>query len=235
MAGRERRPVRGRPQGSFLRRNGLSLVVAILFLAFMAGQGLTGTRQYNMDRIAHGETPVTLAAYLTSGHFLEAIGENWESEFLQMAAYVLLTAWLFQQGSSESKQPGVPEEVDRDPREARGQRREEAPWPVRRGGWMLKIYENSLALAFLALFLISFALHAVGGMRAYNEEARVLGDASITLADYLASSRFWFESFQNWQSEFLALVAMIVLSIWLRQRGSPESKPVDAPHSHTGS
>ena len=235
MAGRERRPVRARPQCSFLRRNGLSLVVAILFLAFMAGQGLTGARQYNEDRIAHGETPVALAAYLTSGHFLEAIGENWESEFLQMAAYVLLTAWLYQQGSSESKQPGVPEEVDRDPREARGQRREEAPWPVRRGGWMLKIYENSLALAFLALFLISFALHAVGGMRAYNEEAQVLGDASITLADYLASSRFWFESFQNWQSEFLALVAMIVLSIWLRQRGSPESKPVDAPHSHTGS
>jgi hypothetical protein len=224
---------RGRSR-AFLRRNGLSLAVGSLFLVFMAAQAESGFRLYNADRADHGLGPVSRGAYLGSGHFIEATAENWESEFLQMMAYVLFTAFLFQRGSSESKDPDKTEEVDRDPRLARGKRLADAPWPVRRGGWALRIYEHSLSLAFLALFAISFALHAAGGGRAHNEERVLHGAPPIPWLEYVKSSQFWFESFQNWQSEFLSLVAMVVLSIYLRQRGSPESKPVDAPHSQTG-
>jgi hypothetical protein len=150
-----------------------------------------------------------------------------------MAMYVLLTAFLYQRGSAESKQIGKREEVDRDPRLARN--KPGAPWPVRRGGWVLKVYESSLSLAFLLLFFVSFALHAAGGVVEYNADQAVHGGEQLSIAGYLATAQFWFESFQNWQSEFLSLVAMVVLSIFLRQRGSPESKPVDAPHHQTGS
>ena len=159
--------------------------------------------------------------------------ENWESEFLQMGAYVLFTVFLFQRGSSESKSPDEEEAVDRDPRLESDKR--QAPWPVRRGGWVLRLYEHSLGIAFAFLFLMSFTLHAVGGAEAYNEERSLHGAAPIGTLDYVVSSRFWFESFQNWQSEFLAIWSMVVLSIFLRQRGSPESKRVAAPHSETGS
>jgi hypothetical protein len=220
---------------SFLRDNGLSITLVALFLALLAAQALTGVHEYNNDQREHGGSPLTLIGYLASGHFLEATAENWESEFLQMAAYVFLTVWLFQKGSVESKDPEGGEAVDRDPRRARGKDLERAPWPVRRGGWVLKLYECSLSLAFLLLFLGSFVLHARGGAKAYSEEKVAHGGEPVTLAEYLATSRFWFESFQNWQSEFLAILAMVALSIFLRQRGSPESKPVDAPNSLTGS
>lgn len=219
----------------FLRENGLTRVVLALLLGFMAAQMLAGAAQYNDQRRTHGEPQLGLPAYLASGHFLEATAENWESEFLQMAAYVLLTIGLFQKGSSESKKIGEHEEVDRDPRDAKGRARAAAPWPVRRGGWVLRLYEHSLSLTFILLFLASFVLHAMGGHRLYNEEQMTHGGDPVTLVEFLGNSQFWFESFQNWQSEFLSLVAMVWLSIWLRQRGSPESKPVDAPHSHTGS
>lgn len=216
------------------RRNGLSIVFGALFLLLLAGQVLTGERQFNEERELHGEPPLPLSVYLGSGHFLEATAENWESEFLQMAAYVFLTVWLFQRGSAESKSPDEPEEVDRDPRLADGKRLADAPWPVKRGGWVLRVYEHSLSLAFLLLFLLAFAAHAWGGLRLHNDEALAHGQAPQTLAHYLASSQFWFESLQNWQSEFLAILGMVVLSIFLRERGSPESKPVDAPHARTG-
>jgi hypothetical protein len=218
---------------ALLRDNGLSLALGGLFVAFMVGQTFTGLLEYNDELAEHGRPAVTLLDYLATGHFLEATAENWESEFLQMAAYVLLTVWLFQKGSAESKAIGKSEAVDRDPRLARD--KPGAPGPVRRGGWRLKVYENSLSLAFLLLFAISFALHAVGGAAAYNDEQAEHGGEPLSIAGYLETSQFWFESFQNWQSEFLSLVAMVVLSVFLRQRGSPESKPVDAPHSETGS
>jgi hypothetical protein len=170
--------------------------------------------------------------YLQSGHFGEAVFENWESEFLQMAAYVVLTVWLRQKGSSESKKLSGTESVDKDPRESRA--RKGVPGPVRRGGWRLRIYENSLSLAFAALFLLSISLHAVQGVRQYNDEAREHGERSISLSEYVRGPQFWFESFQNWQSEFLAVGSIVVLSVYLRQKGSPESKPVDDPHSETG-
>jgi hypothetical protein len=218
----------------FLRDNGLSIVVLALFLLFLMAQTLTGAHQYNEERQEHGEAPLGLPDYLASGHFIEATAENWESEFLQMAAYVLLTVGLYQRGSSESKRPGIREAVDQDPRTVSGLALEEAPRPVRRGGWVLRLYENSLSLAFLLLFGVSFILHAVGGTRLHNAEQIQHGGEMVTVPEFLATSQFWFESFQNWQSEFLSLVGMIVLSIWLRQRGSPESKPVHAPHDDTG-
>ena len=214
-----------------LRNNGLSLVTFGLFLLFLTGQTLTGHRHFNDQQLEHGDSPVPLLAYLRSGHYLEATAENWESEFLQMAMYVVLTAMLFQKGSSESKKLDNREAVNSHARPSRIGH--EAPWPVRRGGWILKLYENSLSLVFLLLFLVSFALHAIGGTAAYNEEQLQHGGEVVSVLEYLETSQFWFESFQNWQSEFLSLVAMVVLSIFLRQRGSPESKPVDAPHNQT--
>ena len=199
----------------------------------MVGQTWTGWYAYNNDQQSHGEPGVTLAEYVATGHFGEATFENWESEFLQMAFYVLLTVWLFQLGSSESKRPDVIELVDLDPRESAT--RDKAPWPVRRGGFLLTLYENSLSLAFTILFLLSFALHATTGVGEYNEQRLAHGEPPASTLDYATSSQFWFESFQNWQSEFLSLAAMVSFTIFLRQRGSPESKPVDAPHWDTGS
>ncbi|WP_116813065.1 DUF6766 family protein [Steroidobacter cummioxidans] len=215
----------------FWRDNGLSLVLFALFLIFWAGQALTGWRDQVADQRDHGATPPTLVEYLSSGDFVEATTENWESEFLQMFAFVLFTAFLYQRGSAESKSPDEPEEVDRDPRLCRSS---DAPGPVQAGGWRLRLYEHSLSLAFLILFLISFISHAVGGAAAYNEEQRLHGGTEVSFWEFLTQARFWFQSFQNWQSEFLAIWCMVVLTIFLRQRGSAESKPVDSPHNHTG-
>jgi hypothetical protein len=217
---------------SFWRSNGLSIVLFAMFVTFLAAQAYVGMLEENSELAEHGQPVVTYGAYLQSGAFLEATMENWESEFLQMCVYVLFTAFLFQKGSAESKPIDKEDPVDRDPR-ASGMK-PDAPWPVHKGGWILRLYEYSLSLAFLLLFLFSFVLHAVGGARAYSEERIAHGESPVTALEYMASSRFWFESFQNWQSEFLAIWAMVVLSIFLRQRGSPESKPVDAPHVQTG-
>jgi uncharacterized protein DUF6766 len=214
------------------KKNGLSIVLLALFLLTFAGQTLTGWVEHNDDQESHGRAAVSLTDYLGSGHFWEATGENWESEFLQMTMFVMLTTVLYQQGSAESKRLGVVEPVDLDPRCFADQ--PDAPRILRRGGWRLLLYENSLGLAFALLFVMSFAMHAAGGVLEYNDEQREHGKPAATLAAYLISDRFWFESFQNWQSEFLSLAAMVVGTIHLRQRGSAESKPVFAPHSETG-
>ena len=216
-----------------LRENGLSIVwLGLFFLTLIFGQTVAGHREYNSEQKEHGRPEATYAEYIQSAHFVEATMENWESEFLQMFLFVVLTAFLYQKGSAESKKLDG-EEVDRDPRRSKNKR--DAPWPVRKGGLVLKLYENSLSLAFLVLFLAAFFLHAAGGAREYNQDQAEHGSAErVTTLQYMATSRFWFESLQNWQSEFLAVGLMVVLSIWLRQKGSPESKPVDAPHSQTG-
>lgn len=217
----------------FWRENSLSIVMlGIFFLLFMFGQAWSGWLEESENRLQHGKRSHTLSEYLTSAHFAEATTENWESEFLQMGVFVLFTVFLYQKGSAESKDPDKREEIDRDPRKVRDKRN--APWPVRRGGWILRLYENSLSLAFFLLFLTSFILHAVSGRAEYNQDQAMHGSAPVSLGGYMTSSRFWFESFQNWQSEFLAIGCMVVFSIYLRQKGSPESKPVDAPHSQTG-
>ncbi len=211
--------------------HGLSIVLVALFAVTMVGQTLTGWDVYNREQVDHSSFPVTLTEYLWTGHFGEATFENWESEFLQMSFYVLLTVGLYQVGSSESKRPDVVEPVELDPR---GSPISDAPWPVRRGGMVLVLYENSLSIAFAVLFLASIALHAVTGVESYNEEQTAHGAAPVTIAGYVGGSQFWFESFQNWQSEFLSLAAMVTFTIFLRQRGSPESKPVDAATWDTG-
>jgi hypothetical protein len=214
------------------KKNGLSATLTVMFVVVFAGQAVAGFFTQNQELAAHGQPTITLGAYLLSSHFYEATFENWESEFLQMAVFVLLTTILYQEGSSESKRPGVIEPVDVDPRQVTLP--SDAPWPVRRGGLWLKVYEQSLGLAFALLFLLSIAGHAISGAAEHNADAGMHGGEMVTVFGYLGEPRFWFESFQNWQSEFLALVAMVVLSIFLRQRGSPESKPVYAPHSDTG-
>jgi len=215
-----------------LRNNGLLLACLALFGVFFIGMVLSGTATYNQEQQQHGSTErVSVAQYLTTGDFVEATFENWESEFLQMGMYVVLTAFLFQKGSSESKPIDEPAPQDRDPRQAKHD--PAAPWPVRRGGIILVLYENSLAIAFFMLFFASMALHAVGGRAAYNEEQAEHGQATISVWHYLTTSQFWFESMQNWQSEFIAVAAIVGLSIFLRQRGSAESKPVAEPHRHT--
>jgi len=217
----------------FFRNNGLSIVMLALFLFSLLGQSITGFHEYNQDQQEHGQPTVSYAEYHTTGHFVEAVFENWESEFLQMSAYVLLTAYLFQKGSAESKDPDGDNPSDADPATAKNKK--DAPWPVRRGGLVLKLYENSLFLALIGLFLISFWLHAAGGAKEFNADQQAHGSpTNVTTIGYLGTSRFWFESFQNWQSEFLSVAAIVLLSIWLRQKGSPESKPVAAPHSQTG-
>ena len=214
----------------FWRNNGLTIVLMVCFLAFWGGQTLTGWHSYNQEQEQHREPPVSLVSYLGSGHFIEATFENWESEFLQMAAYVWLTTFLFQKGSAESKDPDKKEAVDEDPDPTK----RDAPGPVKKGGFILALYKHSLALALFGLFLISFGLHAVGGAREYSEQQIQFGQKPVSTLEFLGTSQFWFQSLQNWQSEFLAVASIVVLSIFLRQKGSPESKPINAPHSQTG-
>ena len=217
----------------FVRENGLSIVwLGLFFLTFILGQTVSGHHEYNETQREHAKAPVSYTDYWTTAHFLEATMENWESEFLQMFLFVALTAFLYQKGSAESKKLDEEEPTDRDPRASKNKK--DAPWPVRKGGVILKVYEYSLSLALFLLFLGCFFLHAASGAREYNEDQADHGSAKrVTTVQYLSTSRFWFESFQNWQSEFLSVGAMVLLSIWLRQRGSPESKPVDAPHNQT--
>lgn len=216
----------------FFKNNGLTIVLLTIFLLTLVGQYFTGFNEFNDDRQTHGRPEVSHIAYFGEGHFIEAVFENWESEFLQMGMFIVLTTFLYQKGSAESKDPDKIERVDLIPEQSKTSK--DAPSPVRRGGIILKLYENSLGLAFAVMFLISFALHAYGGARIYNQEQDEHNQPQTTTIGYLATSRFWFESFQNWQSEFLSIAAMVYLSIYLRQKGSPESKAVDAPHDETG-
>jgi hypothetical protein len=214
------------------KEHGLLLANVGLFLVFFGGMILSGASNYSEDQLAHGQPAVTVAEYLGTGAFMEATFENWESEFLQMGMYVILTVFLFQKGSSESKPMGRDAPQDQDPRDATI--KDSTPWPVKRGGVVLKLYEHSLSIMFLLLFLASFALHAIGGADDYNSEQESHGQPTVTVLGYLATSRFWFESFQNWQSEFLAVAVLVGTSVYLREKGSPESKPVAEPHYETG-
>ena len=216
----------------FFKNNSLSIALFGLFFASVLGQYFTGFYEYNDDLRQHRQPTVGYVEYLGEGHFIEAIFENWESEFLQMGMYVILTIFLFQKGSSESKTPDTTERVDVIPE--KNLLAENAPATVKRGGWRLKIYENSLSIALFSLFLFSFIMHAVGGAMEYNKEQIEHHEPPVSTVGFMQTSQFWFESFQNWQSEFLSIGAMVVLSIFLRQKGSPESKPVDAPHDETG-
>ena len=209
----------------FIRNNSLSIVFFLLFLISIVGQAITGLNEHNQEIQDEGAPPVSMSQYLTSGHFLQSTFENWESEFLQMALFVVFTIFLYQKGSSESKDPDdVKGEEDREP----DPNKEDAPWPVKQGGLILKVYKHSLTIVLFLLFALSFFLHGYGSMKDFNEEQLLKGKATETAFQYLGNSRFWYESFQNWQSEFLSVFAIVILSVFLRQKGSPQSKPVDA-------
>jgi hypothetical protein len=222
----------GRGVPGVLAQHSISIVMFGLFALFLVGQSVAGHRAYNQEQREHGEPAIGYGAYLTEGHFIEAVFENWESEFLQMSSFVLFTVFLRQRGSPESKKLVGKEPQDKDARLAGHGKN--VPWPVRRGGLALRLYENSLSIVLFLLFVFSLMMHALGGVDEYNAEQREHGGQPISTFAYMTTSRFWYESFQNWQSEFLAVGALAVLAIYLRQKGSPESKPVAAPHDETG-
>ena len=215
----------------WIKYNSLSLVFFILFVFAIIGQAVTGLKQHNQEMEDEGGQTVTMSQYLQSGHFLQTTFENWESEFLQMALFLILTMFLYQKGSSESKDPDKEkEEVDREP----DPNRKDAPYPVKKGGFLLSIYKHSLCYTLSLLFIISFLLHWYGSLKDYNEGQLLKGKPQESAVEYLSNSRFWFESFQNWESEFISIFAIVIFSIFLREKGSPQSKPVDAPNMETG-
>lgn len=213
-----------------LKNNGLSIAFAVIFLFSILLQIHFGRLEYNKLLTDHGIPAVSLNEYLQTGHFVESTFENWESEFLQMALYVLLTIFLMQRGSSESKRFDGTDDSDRKPEPTA----KDAPYPVRKGGWLLILYKNSLTSVLVLFFVISMVLHFFGSLYNTNKENELDGKPLESVSEYLVDSTFWFESFQNWQSEFLSVFTLIVLSIYLRQYRSPQSKPVDAPHYQTG-
>jgi hypothetical protein len=212
----------------FIARNALSIVFLALMLGSLAGQLFTGLKEHNEEMEEFGAPAVSLSHYLSSGHFLQATFENWESEFFQMALFVILTIWLKQEGSSESRPM---EEDDKDGECVPG---DDSPPALKRGGFAAWFYKISLSAALTALFLVSFVIHWYGSWKDHNQIQRLKGLSQEGFLSYLGDSRFWFESFQNWQSEFLSVFAIIFLSIYLRQKGSPQSKRVNDPHVKTG-
>lgn len=214
-----------------IRDNSLTLVLLLLFAGSIVGQWIAGWHVSIEDAARHGASAMSLTAYTGSPEFLSSVFENWESEFLQMAAYVVLTAILIQRGSSESKDPDAP---PRDAKLAVQAMKRDAPAALRAGRLVRALYARSLGLVLGLLFVLSFVLHWTQSAKAAAHEAIEHGEAASTLIGYLGDPQLWFESFQNWQSEFLSTAVLVILSIFLRQRESPESKPVAAPHTQTG-
>lgn len=212
-----------------LRDHALSLTMFAIFLTALVGMSVAGHLASDQENRQHGQPPQSYRGYVGSGGFAEATFENWESEFLQLAGYVFFTAFLLERGSPESRKPTG---GDDDPNQARGD--PDAPAPVRRGGLALRLYSHSLSMALAVLFLLSWLGHALGGHADYNQQQLAHGAQPVSLWGFVTSSTFWFQSLQNWQSEFLAVAVLAVLGIFLRERGSPESKPVGAPHRMTG-
>ena len=213
----------------FAYENSLMLVMAVLIIGTLVGQAVSGWHVYNEELEQLGRASLSFGEYLTSGHFIEATFENWESEFLQMAMFVLLSVWLRQWGSAESKKLYEEEEVDREP----DPNRKDAPWPVKKGGAVLWFYKSSLSITLFTLFALSMLLHARGGAEVESIERASKGEEPIGTLAYMGTSKFWFESMQNWQSEFVSILAIVAFTIFLRQQGSPQSKPVDASHQET--
>jgi len=214
-----------------LKDNGLTIALMALFAFCILGQWISGWYVELEDARRHAQPELTLFAYAVSPQFQSSVFENWESEFLQMAAYVLLTAFLVQRGSAESKDPDAPPRDNDFDQQAHD---DGAPSILRKGSPWRALYARSLGLTLILLFVASFAMHWINSAHASAQEALEHGETPKTVLAYLGDAQLWFESFQNWQSEFLSTAVLVVLSIFLRQRGSPESKPVAAPNSQTG-
>ena len=221
------------PTYGFLRSNALSLTFGGLFLATLAGQAVSGTADVNAQRLANGLGPVGLPDHVTSSSFWVDVMENWQSEYLQFFVYVFATVWLVQKGSSESKEPGKEgTETDREQRVG-AHAGEDSPGWAQAGGWRTALFSRSLGLVMGGLFLLTWAASAVTGWVAFNGEQLEQRQDPVTFAGYLGEADFWNRSFQNWQSEMLAVGSMAIFAVYLRQRGSPESKPVGVAHADT--
>ncbi len=215
----------------WLWSNSLALAAFGAFVLFVVLQSIFGWQVRNEELQQAGQAADSFWRYLTTGHFGEAVFENWESEFLQMGSYVLLTAYLVQRGSPESKPLDGEDRKGDDPAQATSR----SPRLARNRGVAGVLYRNSLSLVLLAFFALSMLGHLLSGAAAYNEEQALQSGAEpVSVWTFLGTPEFWFQSMQNWQSEFLAVGALVTLSIVLRQHGSPESKPVTAPHGETG-
>ncbi len=218
----------------FVRDNALGLFFGVLFLLALTGQAYSGWRLFNADQTAAGLGAVSLGSYLASASFAVDVAENWQSEYLQFLLYILATVWLLQRGSPESKEPGsLGLESDQDQKVGRYATEESPAW-ARVGGVRTAVFSWSLSLTMGAVFVASWLVQSVAGWAAYNELRLQSLEDPVSWPAYLQMAEFWARSLQNWQSEFLAVGSMAVLAIYLRQRGSPESKPVGAAHSATG-
>jgi hypothetical protein len=216
-----------------LRDNSLSLVFGVLFLAAVVGQALAGHAAYNQQRLSDGGEQLPLAQYVISSSFAVDMAENWQSEYLQFFLYIVATVWLVQRGSPESKEPGLEgTESDREQRVGRYAKPTSPRWAVR-GGWWERVYSRSLGLVMAALFLASWAAQSVAGWAAYNGEQLINRQDPVSWVGYIGAPDFWNRTLQNWQSELLAVGSMAIFAVYLRQRGSPESKPVGAAHHET--
>jgi hypothetical protein len=217
-----------------LRDNSLTLVFGLLFLVVLVLQAITGHADYNQEQIADGLQPVSLARYVTSASFGVDVAENWQSEYLQFFLYIFLTVWLVQRGSPESKQPGeVGLESERDQKIGAFADENSPRWARARGPrlWLLS---NSLGLTMGLLFVLSWLAQSIAGVAAFNEQQLSNLEDPVTWGTYLTEPDFWNRTLQNWQSELLAVASMAILAVYLRQRGSPQSKPVGTAHSATG-
>ena len=216
------------------RENSLSLVFLLFFVLAVAGQSIAGWNEFNDEATAHREATISLGRYLTSSSFGNAVLENWQSEYLQFTLYILLTVWFIQRGSPESKEPGK-EGTESDQEQQVGPHAdEESPAWARTGGWRTTVFSRSLGLLMGVLFLLTWAASSVAGWAAYNSEQLGQRQDPVSWVGYLGEADFWNRSFQNWQSEMLAVGSMAIFAVYLRQRGSPESKPVGAAHADTG-
>lgn len=219
---------------TFLKHNGLTLFFGVIFLASLAGQAVAGWQQLNDLQLAEGLGRLSFGRYVTSTDFAGDVTENWQSEFLQFWLYLMATVWLLQRGSPESKElDKAGRESDSDQKVGRYADKDSPSW-AKAGGLRLTVYSSSLALVMGGFFLGSWLVQSVGGWAAYNEDRLQQLRDPVSWPSYLLNADFWSRSLQNWQSEFLAVGSMAVLSIYLRQRGSPESKPVGEPHASTG-
>jgi hypothetical protein len=218
----------------FLRENSLSLVMGALFAGALVGQAISGWSEYNNEQLASGLATVSLGQYVTSASFAVDVTENWQSEYLQFLLYIVLTVWLVQRGSPESKELEAAGTETDEAQKIGPHADEESPRWARLGGWRTLLYSRSLGVTMGAIFVLSWLAQSVAGWAAYNEQRLTQLQDPIPWLGYLLSADFWSRSLQNWQSEFLAVGSMAVLSIFLRQRGSPESKPTGAAHHSTG-
>jgi hypothetical protein len=213
-----------------IRDNGLSLFFLALFVLALAGQSIAGFFRNNSELLDHGMPTIGFGEFVTSSDFLVDVAENWQSEFLQFFLFIAATVWLVQRGSPESKKPGDEGPGDDEDQRIGAHARDDSPRWARVGGWRTVVYGNSLLTVMGAVFLLSWLAQSLGGLVVMNEENAMHGAAAITWSDYVVSPDFWDRTLQNWQSEFLAVGTMVAFSIYLRQRGSAESKPVGVPH-----